>query len=75
MDEDKEIKTEPQPITLSITLNPDGRIGVQGPIQNGPLCLWLLEMGKLTVIQTNMAPPKIIKPQGSIMDFARKRFA
>lgn len=67
----EEPKEEKKDILLTITLNNEG-VKVDGPINNEPLSLWLLDKAKDIVkihnIQQNT--PKIEKPHG-IMGFVR----
>lgn len=55
--------------TLTITLNPDGGVNVRGPVQNKPVCLWMLEQAKLALmahrpdgIEVAREMPKVVAP-------------
>lgn len=39
-----------EPITLTITLSPDGQLNVNGPLHNRIICLGMLEMAKAVVV-------------------------
>ena len=60
-------------ISIVITLTPDGKVGVGGPINDKLLCYGLLESAKDAIRDFKMPQDKIIKPHG-IMDFAKRRF-
>jgi len=70
-----EPKEELKDIVLTITLKPNTKYPViEGPIKDEPLCFYLLEYARLSIIQSNNQPPKIVPAKGGIMGFARKRF-
>lgn len=74
MGEDGKQEDKLREIKLIITLKPDTKYPIiEGPIQNEPLCFYLLEYARLSIIQTNNQPPKIEKV-GGIMNFVKKRF-
>ena len=62
---------EVKPISLVITLTPDGKVGVGGPINDKLLCYGLLESAKDAIRDFKMPQDKIIKPHG-ILDFKRR---
>lgn len=69
------IQEEPKDIVLTITLNPNMKYPIiEGPIKNEPLCFYLLEYARLSIIQSNNQPPRIEQAKGGIVNFMRKRF-
>lgn len=40
----------PQPVTLAVTLHPDGNLQLQGPVDNKILCLGLLDLARHAVL-------------------------
>lgn len=70
-EEPKEVKQEPQPIQLVITLNPDGQLSLSGPIQNKILCYGLL--GRARDAIKDFKGNIIIPPKHGILDFARRK--
>ena len=73
----EELKQEPQPLKLMITLFPDNNFKVEGNAMNDQVVAFgILEQAKLVIIQYNMIKAqqnKIITPKGGIMDFIRKK--
>ncbi len=61
----------PPEITFTITMMTDGKILVNGPIQNLALCYFLLEEAKDVVKAFNRQPPKVQAVQGGLMNFVR----
>jgi hypothetical protein len=45
---------EPKDIVLTITLDPNGHLKADGPIQNEPLTFWMLDKAKDTIKAYNM---------------------
>ena len=70
MGEDEKV-IEKKELTLTITLNSDGQVGVTGPIGDKLICYGLLEVAKETIKDFNKK--MIEKPSGSIMNFVRNR--
>ena len=65
------VQEEVKDIVLSITLKQGSKYPiVEGPLGNEPLCFYLLEYAKLSIIQTNNQPPKIEKAN-RIINFVR----
>ena len=69
----------PQDIILTIKLSQEtGQLSVQGPgdgrMFDEPICFWLLIKAQRFIERTNAIAnqPNIIKPKGSIVDFARR---
>jgi hypothetical protein len=52
-------------VTLSIVIEEDGRIGVNGPIQDKILCYGLLEVGR-QAIQAYNPEQRIVTPEGKV---------
>ena len=75
-EKDKLEKPEIKPVkkvVLTITADDEG-VKVDGPLKNEAMCFWMLEKAKDTIKMFNMQQPsKIIKPQGGIMNFVRRR--
>lgn len=70
-----EPKQEVESIKLEIELFKDGQLSVKCPmLRDTMLILGMLEMAKAVTFQFKASQAKIMKPQGSIMDFVRKRF-
>ena len=46
---------EPKDVVLTITLRDDGHVKVDGPIQNEPLALWMLNKAEDLIKSHNMA--------------------
>ncbi len=53
-------------LTLTIMMEEDGRIGVNGPIDNKILCYGMLELAK-QAIQAYQSGPKILVPNGPVL--------
>ena len=67
----KQIKS----LIFMIELHPDGQMSINCPMLGDTIfCLGLLEMAKAIVFQFKANQAKIVKPQGSIMDFVRRKF-
>lgn len=69
-------ETEPstQSVILTIIMNPDGTIRVDGPINNKVLSYGMLDLAKDAIFEHHMKliQSKLIKPNGhGIMDFVR----
>jgi len=66
---------ETESVKLEIELSKDGQFLVKCPMLGDTMfMLGMLEMAKATVFQFKANQTNIVKPRGSIMDFARKRF-
>lgn len=69
------IVQEPKPVQLVITLFPDGRVNLQGPITDRIFCYGLLEMAREIIYdfaksqKVDLTLPK----QHNIMDFMRRK--
>ena len=66
---------EPKPVQLIITLLPDGKVNLTGPITNKMFCYGLLEMAREILYDFSKAQKiDLIKPTShSIMDFVRRK--
>ena len=60
-----------EPIKLLITLLPDGRVNVAGPIKDRLLCYGLLETAKEAVADLRFAKKIEVPNQHGILNFAR----
>jgi len=67
------ILPDPIPVTLSITLNPDGMVSLKGPLSDRPLCYALLGMARDAIFEQNQRITNLVKPNGhGIMNFVRR---
>lgn len=73
-----DLKQEPKDVVMTIRIQPDGQIGVEGPgngtLYNMPICLWMLELAKDHIKFSNKIAmqSKIVKP--SIMNRVKGAF-
>src|SRR3990167_9318879 len=67
------ILPDPIPVTLSITLNPDGMVSLKGPLSDRPLCYALLGMARDAIFEQNQRITNLVKPNGhGIMNFVSR---
>lgn len=70
----KEEEVQPQPLTLSITLNPDGKVSVNFPLLKDSIVTYgLMKLGE-KVLDKHYAEankPMIVPPKGGIRNFVR----
>lgn len=71
----KEETQEPKPIQLIITVMPDGKVNLAGPITNRMFCYGLLKMAEEILYDFSKAQKvDLIKPTShNIMDFIRRK--
>jgi hypothetical protein len=78
-DDGKELKKEEtqelKPIVLSITLTPDGRVNITGPIKDRLLCYGMLKMAEEIIYDFKNAQKVdlILPKKHNIMDFIRRK--
>jgi hypothetical protein len=70
-----EKEDEKRPVQMTITMSPEGDFQVAFPfLANMILTYGFIEIGKRTLdnFYTKQTESKIVKPQGGILDFARR---
>lgn len=70
--ENKPETQERKPIQLLITLLPDGKVNLAGPIKDRLLCYGLLEVAKELVSDLRHAKKITVPNQHGILNFARE---
>ena len=65
---DPEVKNK-----ITIILYQDGELRVNGPLENEPLALWMIEKAKDAIKRAHMPKPKIMPVKGNMLNFARKK--
>ena len=77
MPEKSEEKQENKECILTIKLTEEGKVLVSGPLENEPLCVWLLDKAKDIIKADNLRKAIERKPKVDtihrIIDFARGR--
>ena len=71
---EEEVQPEPQPLTLSITLNPDGKVSVSFPLLKDSIATYgLMKLGEKILDKHYAEANKsmIIPPKGGIRNFVR----
>ena len=74
-EETNETNGLPKPLTLTITFNPNGSVGVHGPIADKAICYSMLEMARDAIFEMHLkkSMKEPIIHRGGILGFARNR--
>lgn len=73
IEKEEAAQQEPKPISLVVTLLPDGKVNLTGPITNRMLCYGLLKMAEEILYDFSKAQKAniVLPKQHGIMDFIR----